>query len=45
MILGIQNASRNQGKAEGIPLRVFFWGGDPQKDLPKLRFLGVFLGT
>ena len=24
-------------------MRLFLGGGDPQKDLPKVRFLGVFL--
>ena len=43
-ILGPQNGSRNQGKVGGDPMRLF-WGGDPQKDLPKVRFLGVFLST
>ena len=41
-ILGPQNGPRNQGKVGGDPMRLF-WGGDPQKDLPKVRFLGVFL--
>ena len=44
MLLGFQKGSRNQKKAEAIRLGVF-WGGDPQKNLPKVRFLGVILGT
>ena len=44
MILGSQNGSRNQGEVGGNTIDLF-WGGDPQKDLPKVRFLGVFLGT
>ena len=43
MILGSQNGSRNQEKGMGNTIDLF-WGG-PQKDLPKVRFLGVFLGT
>ena len=46
MVLGFKKGSRNQGKAEAIRLGVFFGGGgDPQKNLPKVRFLGVILGT
>ena len=41
MLLGSQKGSRNQGKAEAIRLGVFCGGGDPQKNLPKVRFLGV----
>ena len=45
MILGPQNGSRNQGEVGGDTLGVFWGGGDPQKDLPKVRFLGMFLNT
>ena len=45
-ILGPQNGSRNQGKEGGNTIDLFFFGGgDPQKDLPKVRFLGVFLSN
>ena len=46
MILGSQNGSRNQGEVGGNTIDLFFFEGEgPQKDLPKVRFLGVFLGT
>ena len=44
-ILGPPNGPWNQGEVGGDPLGVFWGGGDPQKDLPKVRFLGVFLST
>ena len=43
-ILGPKNGFRNQGKVGGNTIDLF-GGGDPQKDLPKVRFLGVFLST
>ena len=43
-----QNSPRNQGEVGGDPIHLFLragGGGDPQKHLPKVRFLEVFLGT
>ena len=44
-ILGPQNGPWNQEKGMGDTIGLCWGGGGPPKSTPKVRFLGVFLGT